>query len=217
MKKQILIILAIFLSVALYYVSQDLNRIVVPDIKYNTLYTSEYKDSKFDRINQSMNKADVISEIGEPFSTINPEFEHSILYTTQNLEIAPEGLVISIKDTAKHLRFLRINFNERDQIENVYHEGEFIDSNTISKLLVLNYDSIIKTLGEPRQEFKCDCNCSVLIYSKLKEGKYSGKIPTIANKRIALDENDKVKIIVDEVGNPYRDQLGICKTLKSGD
>lgn len=217
MKKQILIILLLILAIGLYFANKHLSRIVTPDLKYNTVYSSNFEQLSFEELRLGMSKSQVFSIIGEPISIINPEFEHSILYSNQNLEIEPGGLGIAIKDTVQDLKFLRINFDKNEQIISVFNSGGFIDTSYVTKLNNSDYEFAITELGKPIQEFKCDCFCSVLVYSKLKDGNYSGKTPMIENKRIALDDNNKVKIIIDEVGNPYKSQLGICKQMKNGD
>ncbi len=204
-------IIPLILIFGIFWVNRFISRLSTPDLKYNTRYSETYKENKFQSLTKGDKKSEMIKLLGEPIEIYKSKFEHSIIYSKNNVSIEPGSLGVENHDTIYPIRFCRFNFKENGDVLSTFNRQNFIDSTYLKKLEKLNYNEIIEKIGEPLQEYKCDCNCEVYNYSRLKEGAYSGKNPTIKIKRIALDDRNKIKFKIDKIGNPYNKQIGICK------
>ena len=211
-KKIFYFLLSLILIIAVLWINRFINRISTPDLKYNTRYSKNYSEKKFQSLKSDSRKSEILELLGHPIEVYNSEFEHSIIYSENKVSIEPGSLGVGNQDTIHPIRFCRFNFGKNGEVISTFNSQNFIDSTYLQKLEQLNYNEIIEKIGEPLQEYKCDCNCEILNYSRLKDGAYSGKNPTINIRRIAIDDKNQIKYKIDEIGNPYNKQIGLCKT-----
>ena len=149
---------------------------ITPDPDYNTVYTNDYKENRFEAIKLGVSKAEVLRALGEPFEIYSAKYKHKILYSKYNVGI-DHGAGISINDTVAYskLKWLICDFDSLGNVLKIQNRN-YLNENVLLQFKRLNYTKILDTLGSPKQEVLCDCKGEVYDYAKLKEGPYRGKI-----------------------------------------
>ena len=210
MKKIIIALIVIFIVGITFIVIflKKVDKALTPDPDYNTVMTENYNESVFQNLPEQISKKEIFQLLGYSFKTVKPEFMHKVLYSKNQVEI-DFGTGVTINDTTIYVKFLVFDFDTIGNVIKVWNKN-FLMEEEAESLESMVYKDIISELGKPLQEVYCDCKCSILYYSKLKEGPYTGKHPIINIKRIVLDESEKLIKKIDGVGNPYDEYFGIC-------
>jgi len=218
LRKRIIIRLAIFLIIAggfFIYLINEVDKALNPDPGYNTVYTEEYSETSFRKVQPGDKIESVIDLIGKPFEIDTIGFIEKLLYTNSPDDVffieGSNGLRFHGGNDS--LRYSSISLNEKGDVISVFSDFE-LGGKSEDQLMLLNKDQLIVLFGEPQKHMICDCNCKVLSFSKLKEGPYRGKIPVIDLRKVMLMDNIVIgKVQID--GNPFNEYYGTCKIIKN--
>jgi hypothetical protein len=201
----ILIIGLVFHKVYKYFNSLDQT-----DLEYNTIYTEKYKEERFNSKLLGFTEKDIVNTFGEPFSKTRPGYFNAVLYTNNKDSIFfdeyTDGAFL-FTGKRENIKYRFISFDSLGNVKTAMADGY---SKNEDQLKQLTKSEIIKKFGKPDKEVLCNCKCEVYSYSKIKEGGFSGKQPTINQRNIVFNNNHIAVKIIKKVGNSYSTSGGTC-------
>jgi len=114
--------------------------------------------------------------------------------------------------TNSNYSYLTIEFNNQNKVQDVSNvkNSEIVNSDS---LIGISKDDVVKKFGEPIQMAQITFDGTILSFSNLKEGPYTGKQPKIHMRNIVFDKNNKaVKIIKSDGYNVLKD---LCEIINN--
>ena len=205
MKQILKYILFTILGISLIYFSMIVyaSWAIQPDPDNNTVYSEKYNDSIFTNNLIGKTEKELIEILGEPFEKDSIPFFHSLLIYQQNNARASENIGFrAVGNIGNSYNFIidKDNIIIKDQ---THLDSTKIDNQYIGQKLDVE---TLKKLGNKFHEIKCDCDCEVLSYTKMKDGRYRGKGPNYHDRNIILKDNKVVKVIKHNYQNNSLDQ-----------
>lgn len=185
-----------------------MSRIETVDYEYNTIYTTNYDDNKFNDNLLGKTKTEILTTLGEPFNKTKLDFYNAIVYTDKKDSLYLINNCDCLGLLGTNVKYIFISFNSNLDVETVMISGYDINQDSIKRL---NKKSILENLGSPARETICDCNCEVWSYSKIRNGSYSGKEPNIYIRNILFNENEKVGKIIKTKGSTFDKYIETCE------
>lgn len=203
------LVLILIIGLVFYNVYKFISRIDHTDLEYNTVYTEKYKEKVFNNNLIGLTEKKIVDTFGEPFSKTKPGYFNAILYTNYKDSVSFEQYsnALNLAGISEKIKYRFISFDSSGNVDAVMIQG-YPDNEAEIKLL--SKSEIIKKFGKPEKEILCNCQCEVYSYSKIKEGSYSGKHPTINQRNIIFNDNHVAIKIIKKVGNSYGTDGGTC-------
>lgn len=209
----ILILLVIFIG---YKFVKFVEGIETPDLEYNTVYSEKYDEDLFNDDLLGKTKMQVIDKLGKPLRTENVNPYLKFLYRDKKDSIylnCSKGVDLTHYNlTNSNYSYLTIEFNNQNKVQDVSNvkNSEIVNSDN---LIGISKDDVVKKFGEPIQMAQITFDGTILSFSDLKEGPYTGKQPKIHMRNIVFDKNNKaVKIIKSDGYNVLKD---LCEIINN--
>jgi outer membrane protein assembly factor BamE (lipoprotein component of BamABCDE complex) len=164
-----------YISISLIYVSVSYSMsLIVNAPDYNTRYTAQYSEEKFDMIKEGNTIQEVKSLLGNPANIYNEDYFDAILYHTSNFKIEIYNNSTGIDNTND--QFILIWFDSNGKVKTFYIFNYEKKTSLEQKLEQLTKNEIIKFLGQPDDSVTVP-PLQFYEYSKSKEGTTSGVWP----------------------------------------
>lgn len=211
-KKLLFLILFLLVIFAGYKFVKSVEGIETQDLEYNTVYSEKYNEDLFDDKLLSKTKNEIIDKLGKPFETIEFKPYLKFLYSNKNdsIYINCSGGVNTSSIIGERANFLVFEFDDSAKVTNVFSmkNDQKIDSDS---LLGISENEVIDRFGKPSQIAQINFAGTILSFSNLKEGAYTGKQPKIHMRNIIFDKNDRAVKVVKVDG--YNSLDGLCEVI----
>lgn len=175
--------------------------IVIHQTLYNTVYSRNYNPNNFNLIKVGVPLDKVISLLGEPIKIYEIDYSDCITYNEKQL-INIKGYIGETAYDNTIQKALFICFYENGNVKNV-NNNNLITKDFEYEIKNMKKEEIFNLIGLPYEETSL-IQCSVLLYSYLKEGNYNGKNGIIDIRWILIEkENNTVYKIINKKGSAF--------------
>ncbi len=197
---------------------KSIEGIETPDLEYNTVYSEKYDEDLFNDKLLGKSKKEIIDKLGKPLRTEKVSPYLKFLYRDKNDSIYIDcsgGVDLSSYNiTDKSYSFLTFEFDSKNNVKEVY-EVRYAEKFDSDSLIGISKDDVIKKFGNPIQIAQINFDETIVSFSNIKDGAYTGKKPKIHIRSIVFAPNDIATKIIKTDGNPYNQSENLCKIINN--
>lgn len=189
-------------------ISNFLSSLTTVDYEYNTIYTRNYKEDKFNDSLIGKTKYEIVKILGESFEKTKLDSFNAIIYTDKK-----DSIYIGIDFVGKrgiNVKYLYVSFNSNFKVKMVMSDSFIVNEDSLK---MLDKKGVLEKFGKPDKEMICDCDCEVWSYSQIKKGGHSGKRPDIFIRNLIFSREGELLKVVKLKGSTYDKYIGVCKEI----